>query len=153
MANNYTLFSAELKELTKEHLYWFKKHLVPRDQAPPDSAFEEVYEQDEHFPSFQFGIEEKGVWFYSEDSALVEDVVVAVQVFFNAFNLHDRSFDMTWACTCSKPRVDEFDGGAVFVTSKNTKWMNTGMFLGECAAQWKKILERRAKRTKTTRKK
>lgn len=41
--------------------------------------------------------------------------VLVVQAFFKAFN-DARTFTLTWAETCSRPRIGEFGGGAVVVT-------------------------------------
>lgn len=138
MANNYLQFSTELTDLNKEHVAWFKKHLDEDDKNDPSSPFKKVYGADENFPYIQYVVETDRVWFYAEESGTIEHVVEIVQIFFNAFKLHDRFFTMTWACTCSKPRVDEFDGGAVFVTSKNVKYQDSGTFLTRCEKQWKK---------------
>lgn len=138
MANNYLQFSTELTGLNKEHVAWFKKHLNENDKDDPSSPFKKAYEGDECFPCVQCEIEEDRVWFYAEESGSIEHVVEVVQTFFNVFKLHDRFFMLTWACTCSKPRVDEFDGGAVFVTSKNSKWQDSGTFLSRCKDQWLK---------------
>ena len=36
---------------------------------------------------------------------------------------------LTYATTCSKPRVGEFGGGAVFVTAHEIKWQNAYDFV------------------------
>jgi transposase len=40
----------------------------------------------------------------------------------------------TWACTCSKMRVDEFSGGAAVVTAKGTTFMDAESWAAEQAA-------------------
>jgi hypothetical protein len=44
---------------------------------------------------------------------------------------------LTYAITCSKPRVGEFGGGAVFVTGSDIKHFDTWQFANEEAAAFK----------------
>jgi|GEM_PF-5929575 len=38
---------------------------------------------------------------------------------------NDEVLGFTWASTCSKMRIDEFDGGGVVFAAKNAKWINS----------------------------
>ena len=43
----------------------------------------------------------------------------------------DQCWSLTYATTCSKPRLGEFGGGAVFVTADNIRWNNSYDFVAE----------------------
>ena len=43
----------------------------------------------------------------------------------------DDYLTINWACTCSKPRVGEFGGGATFVTATEIEYINSGTWLYE----------------------
>ena len=55
---------------------------------------------------------------------------------------------MTYARTCSKPRVGEFGGGAVFVTADEVKWENAYDFVEE---ERHALSENRGRRQETER--
>ena len=46
----------------------------------------------------------------------------------------DKSWSVTYASTCSKPRVDSFGGGAVFVTTDEIKFDSAWDFIEREAA-------------------
>ena len=56
------------------------------------------------------------LWFYAEESGSPDNVAWLVQKFLKRFR-PDQCWSLTYAATCSKPRVGEFGGGAVFVTA------------------------------------
>ena len=68
------------------------------------------------------------LWVYADESGDVDRVVHLVQKFLKKFR-PDQCWSLTYATTCSKPRVGEFGGGAVFVTAKETKWQNASDFI------------------------
>jgi hypothetical protein len=57
------------------------------------------------------------LWFYSDESADLEKLGHLIRKFLRQFRPHD-CWALSYACTCSKPRVDAFGGGAVFITSR-----------------------------------
>ena len=68
------------------------------------------------------------LWLYTEQWGYVERVAHLVQKFFKRFR-GDQCWSLTWATTCSKPRVGQFGGGAVFVTASEIKWQITDDFV------------------------
>lgn len=66
---------------------------------------------------FNFSMEiekNNSIWFYAEEFGSPEEVGAAVNMFFKATN-KTKPWGFTWAITCDKLRVDEFDGGAILV--------------------------------------
>ena len=59
-----------------------------------------------------------------------DNVAWLVQKFLKKFR-PDQCWSLTYATTCSKPRVGEFGGGAVFVTADEIKWQNAYDFIEE----------------------
>jgi hypothetical protein len=56
--------------------------------------------------------EETGIWFYGEEGFDFDYVEEILKYAIKKYKLPPMGF--TWAATCSKMRLDEFDGGAVF---------------------------------------
>lgn len=48
----------------------------------------------------------------------------------------DGCFELSWASFCSKPRLDEFSGGAAFITADHIEYINEGMWLINQREQW-----------------
>jgi hypothetical protein len=55
----------------------------------------------------------------------------------------DQCWSLTYATTCSKPRVGEFGGGAVFVTADAISWQNAYGFIEEQRAAFQQKKEDR----------
>lgn len=98
MANNYLQFSEVLTFETDLEKDWL-------NAALNDGAFS--------FSS-EFTNEHE-LWIYSEECADPEEVALFVQAFLRHFG-HTDYWTLTWAESCSKPRIGEFSGGALFVT-------------------------------------
>ncbi len=60
----------------------------------------------------------------------VSNVAWLVQKFLKKFR-PDQCWSLTYSATCSKPRVGEFGGGAVFVTADTIRWQNAYDFIEE----------------------
>jgi hypothetical protein len=80
--------------------------------------------------------------FYSEESGDIDAVAVIVQAYLRKF-APARCFGLAWAMTCSKPRIGEFGGGAMFVTAKGVEYINTFEWLDRKVAAFKKPTSRR----------
>ena len=68
------------------------------------------------------------LWVYTEESGEPGRVAHLVQNFLNTFRPQD-SWSLQYACTCSKPRIGEFSGGALFVTAEKIAWDNSNDFI------------------------
>ena len=136
MANNYTLFSEALSLHTFEQRRWWDDTLK-RCEEIVDSP------DDEHTPSgnlsvaivkalidwgylgFQHEIYHDHIVFYSEDTGGVGVVGLLVQRFLREFDPYG-CWALTWAESCSKPRIGEFSGGGMFVTARNISFQYSG---------------------------
>ena len=152
MANNYLSFSEMISNLTEEEKDWWKEELeapdfisseVDEDGEPIEDEEAEAQwcrdrgiEYVDEWPGVQWTLEGKGIWFYTEEYGNVDILANLIQSFFEKFR-PSATMGITWSETCSKPRLSEFGGGAVFITAKGQKWMNTHNFIYECEKELK----------------
>jgi hypothetical protein len=146
MADYYTQFSAEIKDLSHQEKDWLKKYLTPptNDELGDEALMKKWHEERDNpyttfdndpelWPHFEW-FTEKNLWIYSEDSGLVEAVEVVVRRFLQKFRPQDY-FAMEWAATCSKPRTNGFGGGAIFVTAEDSRWTSSCQWISEQIAE------------------
>ena len=144
MANNYLLFSEMLDLKSKEEFEWVKQEIK--------GLREEHDKNDNPMLDFEYALEESetepkkyGLWVYTEEAGEPEKVGVLVQRYLNRF-CPDEIFTLTWAATCSKPRIGEFSGGGMVVTAKRIYFSEAS----DWTAKKVKEIEKRTKRTKRT---
>ena len=138
MANNYRLFSAALVIGDAEKPWCEAKlaELRSMSNAHPGDEIDHEIEVDQYDSCADFNFEfevnnsEPRIWFYSEESGNTNHVAEFVQMYLAHFH-PDKCWYMSWADTCSKPRLDEFSGGAVFVTATKIKWMEAQRWASE----------------------
>jgi hypothetical protein len=94
------------------------------DSGDDDAGFEHAFGTDEGGPE-NWG---RHLWIYAEEGGDVERVAHLVQKFLKKFR-PDECWSLSYSTTCSKPRVGEFGGGAVFVTANDIKWQSTFAFI------------------------
>ncbi len=68
------------------------------------------------------------LWLYAEEGGEPDHVAWLIQKFLKEFRPQE-CWSLTYATTCSKPRIGEFGGGAVFVTADAIKWQNAYDFV------------------------
>lgn len=163
MADNYTLLSAALHVDTPEQKAWIEKYLPLIEQADDElfnplleelkreaevldllGAWDEVNEcvyQGMNGPECSIDDcdddESKHfLWIRSEDNyGSLEGLANLILIWMHKFKI-TKPFGMQWADTCSKPRLDEFGGGAVLITTNGNSgiyWMSTSQWLDEQA--------------------
>ena len=111
MADNFVESSFQVNIQSPEELAWWKKELA--EKACMDWEFVE---------------NETTVWFHSDPNIDLEEAATTIQRFLKECR-PEGSCGFSWAETCSKPRLDEFGGGACYVTAKQVWWHNTGDWL------------------------
>ena len=70
------------------------------------------------------------LWLHADESGTIDRIAHLVQKFLKAFR-PDENWSLTWAVSCSKPRVGEFGGGAVFVTAEEIGWQDAYDFAAD----------------------
>jgi len=134
MADYYLQFSETLDKLRPEEEKWLGEQLT----ADPDTgcpAFLLDYEdRDPDDPTYGFEWaflgegDEPHLWVNADDHGDVDRLAHLVQKFLKAFRPAD-CWSLSNANTCSKPRVDGFGGGAVFVTAGEIRTHSSGEFI------------------------
>ncbi len=126
MAGNYVESSFAIENLTEEEMAWWRKE--QEREFPHDVEIEEV----EPAMSLDFAVvmEDSQVWFHGDPSLNVDCAADVIQRFLKEFR-PNGSVGFTWSETCSKPRLDEFGGGACFITAENVEWNSANGWLNE----------------------
>ena len=134
MADNYLEFSEILDNLTVEETAWLEQQLDedPETGCPVFLADYEDRDPDDEYCGFAYSFEECGgkrqLWVRAEESGNADHAAHLVQKFLKKFRPHE-CWSLTYPTTCSKPRVGEFGGGAVFVTADTIQWENAYGFI------------------------
>ena len=113
MANNYVSFSFQVK--------------CPSEEAAntlEDSLAKAMNLDDECLNLEHAEAEGDAVWIAEEEGTDLEFLADVLQDYLQHNDPHG-SIGFTWAETCSKLRVDEFGGGAVFITHDDQVWLNS----------------------------
>ena len=115
MANNYTTFSFQVKCPSKEAANTLEDSLASAMESADDDRWLSL----DHAEA-----EDDTVWIACEEGTDLEFLADVLQDYLQD-NDPEGSIGFTWAETCSKLRVDEFGGGAVFITHDNQVWLNS----------------------------
>jgi hypothetical protein len=76
---------------------------------------EELEDAEPNYIGFDAEFEDEGLWIHDDGESIdVEHVAILAQRLLDELEI-DEPFVFSWAYTCSKPRVDEFGGGACAV--------------------------------------
>ena len=121
MADYYTEYSAEIGELTDDEIKWLEARLKDIEEAGADDDVEDLGQVD---------LRDRTLWFCAEESGDPRAIAKFVRDFLKRFRPND-SFSLEYAFTCSKPRLDSFGGGAVFVTAVEIEHMDTAAWVAE----------------------
>jgi hypothetical protein len=159
VAENYLDFSEIIANLSEPEDAWLKEQLqpirifgakeYPEDAVPSELADTEpdwagvrfLRDKTDHDPQcdalgFQHCFHDdhdtegwgRHLWLYTEGWGDASNVAWLVQKFLKKFR-PDQCWSLTYSTTCSKPRIGEFGGGAVFVTADTIQWQNAYGFV------------------------
>ena len=136
MADHALQFSEMIENITKEEHQWLEMYLAKPDEETEDMDkwWEERPELDrdlepDMWPGCSYELRESDEkdsaswWIYADENGYPEIVASVVRQFLHKFR-PDNYFTLTWAETCSKPRLSAFCGGGMFVTAKLEKFYN-----------------------------
>jgi hypothetical protein len=163
MADHYLEFSETLDNLTAEETAWLDEQLQPivvygdREFAEDDPAIDTLPASDPDYSGprflrdnpdfdcrydvrdFEFAFQDeedaRSLWLYADTHGNPEHVAWLVRKFLKRFR-PDQCWSLTYANTCSKPRVGEFSGGAVFITAAEIECRNAGEFIEQQRARF-----------------
>jgi hypothetical protein len=177
VADNFLEFSEIIPKLTPKEEAWLKEQLQPirvfgdkeyaEDAVPAEMADTEPdwagvrflrdktdYDAQWDDRGFEYAFHDdadtddwgRHLWFYTEEWGNASNVAWLVQKFLRKFR-PDQCWSLTYSTTCSKPRVGEFGGGAVFVTADEIKWQNAYDFVEEQHAAFKAKQTKKGKKS------
>jgi len=163
MAESYLEFSQVLPHLSAEEAQWLQDQLevvhvidgteYTEDNLPENTdgawigcrAYRDLEDYDGQYGGdvgFEYALHEDDdedwghhLWLYSQDHAYLDRVAHLVQKFLRTFRPGD-CWSLTYSATCSKPRVGEFGGGAVFVTASDVKWLDAWCLAEEAETEF-----------------
>jgi len=135
MANNYGQFSFTVPCPSTEAKDWLVKILGMDPEDDPENALilEEIGFDVEYLslPSWEYHVEpEGGVFWFHGDEGVVDGFDELLQRYVRMF-MPNGSIGYGVAWTCSKPRVGEFGGVAVFITAQDVRHMSTDQWITE----------------------
>ena len=150
MADYYQQFSESILALTKDEQAWVRGVLTTNDDPETtkttlkENGIDcQAIEYPEYWPDFQWVIDADGLWLYSDEHGDLEQVAEFVRAFLARFR-PNQCWSLTWSSTCSKPRIGEFGGGALFVTAKQVRFQNAHQFID----QQRERFRRKARRSR-----
>ena len=130
MANYPTLFSFAVTDLTDAQRTWLEALLATDEEGLPSAELRPLLADETPGFAAQFEDDGRTLWVHSEDGGTPADAANVVQQFLARFRPED-SLGFEWANTCSRPIIDAFGGGAVFITATHQRWNNSSTWLAE----------------------
>ena len=118
MANTYvqTSLLVPLTAEQQEYAEMVYNKLFEEGETLNEFQEEILVDADYRYAGFRFEREPEGIWLYDDECLDIDTLTSFIFHLVNKFQLGPVGF--TWAETCSKPRLDEFSGGAVVVSQK-----------------------------------
>ena len=134
MADNYVLFSQVVPRLTAAERAWAERtlgcggrgdelqHEPDLARALHDAGIRTRHVDPDDWPGFAWELTRPGndLWLYSSESGNPVHAGEFVRALLARFRPRD-CWTLTWAETCSRPRVGEFGGGGLFVTARSIR--------------------------------
>jgi hypothetical protein len=121
MADYYTSYSAEIAGLTDEEIAWVKSRIKEIGDADDEDAGCGLGEVE---------VANGAIWFHGQEYGDPGAVAEFARDFLKRFRPRD-SFALEYAHICSRPRLDGFGGGAVFVTAEGIECVKTAAWMAE----------------------
>jgi hypothetical protein len=119
MADYYTQAS-EVYPLEADQVATAKQVVKDFEDAVESGEFSE----DKDFVDFAWEFIKEGLWIHEDESLDLDQVEALIKRLQEALN-DEKHFVMSWAGTCSKPRIGEFGGGAFAVKKGHpTYWVD-----------------------------
>ena len=129
MANNYQQHSFMINSLTPTEITWLETKFDEIDKSNENDEGEYTDIGSTEIEQSADGRDDGAdLWLYAEEGADLDSLVDFLQDFLKE-NRPDSYLGFEWANTCSKMRLDEFSGGAVFITADKADWVSTYDFL------------------------
>lgn len=144
MANNYRQTSFIIPDLSQPEEAWLRSEYERRETAwTSDSGDTDDYPIADRFEFAGDAADaadttwRRHLWIVGDETVNIEAVASLLQAFLAKFRPR-RALGFQYSDTCSKMRVDEFSGGAVFITAKSVRFFHADSWLDKQFAAHKK---------------
>ena len=129
MADYYAHFSFEIPKLRKSEVEWLKAEIERRSKTLDENDF----------PLFdaEYRLEDQALWLHDSEGCNLDNLALFIQEFIKQFR-PKAIFGFEWSNDCSKPRLDAYGGGAVVITNKSIRWVNTSTWVSKTIKQIEK---------------
>lgn len=126
MADYYTHYSFILPLNKEQKEYARHKYEKALDDT---TTYNELFDDQNEFPGFIFRDDKTGIWFSGDEGTggNIDNIANFIHHLIEALDLPPFGFE--WANTCSKPRLESFGGGAVWITKEGFDWCSTNQWL------------------------
>ena len=126
MADNFRKFSQVIEGIEPNEKAWIRHVLEVQEDVLAvlkKAGVRPKPIEPEWWPGFSWKLRdlEGELWLYSEDNGCLEHVGEFVRAFLDRFR-PKACWSVTWADTCSAPRIGEFSGGGLFVSAKRIQF-------------------------------
>lgn len=152
MANNYTYFSFAVTLNNPAESEWIETLLEGASHDEPSGEVREVFPEWDDYECLGFDWEIHGadgkqtLYIHDDGGEGNPDFVVRLLQAYLAWFNPTGIISFEFAYTCSKPRPDEFGGGAVVVTADDDLWSSTSSWVKQTVAEvidanpeWKEV--------------
>jgi hypothetical protein len=161
MANNYLQFSEQIESITPQQKKWITDYLRNPEDDPNYAQADGKIDWDawaidhrgvdaDDWPGFDYSFDDKDntLWLHGDEYGNIDHLQIFIQAYFKKFRPKGL-FKLTYAETCSKPRLGEFGGGALVVTADQAIWWGAHAWVSEQLAKLcgKNRAKKRGKRT------
>jgi len=129
VADYYAHFSFEIPKLRKSEVEWLKAEIERRSKTLDENDF----------PLFdaEYRLEDQALWLHDSEGCNLDNLALFIQEFIKQFR-PKAIFGFEWSNDCSKPRLDAYGGGAVVITNKSIRWVNTSTWVSKTIKQIEK---------------
>ena len=122
---------------------------VKKAQAIIDGVVKDIeegkYDSDYDYCGCDAVLEDDGVWFHADESIHTEHMEAIARVLIEELEINEP-FYCSWAYTCSKPRIDEFGGGAMVIQrGYETYWVDAMDHVHKAVRDGKLVQEKKDK--------
>ena len=122
MADNYVAVSMAIYNLVPVEQEWWENLI--RQQSDCEDESIESNDLPDGILDYTVEVENRSVFLWNTDFADVDVLADTLSKFISDTG-YSYAIPFTWAETCSKPRTDEFGGGACVVNKLGAHWMHT----------------------------
>lgn len=110
-----------------------------QDQFDDSADYDDEDYDENPYSGFNCSLDNRQLWIYEDEYGDVDNAANFIQKYLIDMDI-DGGVGLTWANTCSCPRVNAFDGGAVVITKDKMIWQSSDGLFNEVSKSGIEIL-------------